>query len=157
MSLLELLTVVDHSAMAQTIQASKWIFPITEVFHLLGLATLGGAVILVNLRLMGWGLTHQPVAKLARDVQPFLRGSLALMVLSGGTLFISEATKCYYHEIFWYKMGLLATALLYTFTWQKRVVFGPGVFGPGAQRLTAIVSMTLWSGVGISGRWIGFT
>ena len=140
--------------MGQTIQGSIYIFPITEVFHLLGLAILGGAILLVDMRLLGLGLKNHAPEKLARDVRPFMKGALVLMVLSGSILFVSEAVKCYYHTAFWFKMTALALALVFTFTWKTKVVSGPSE--PGTQKMTAIVSLVLWSCVGIGGRWIGF-
>ena len=37
---------------------SLWLFPVIEAVHLLGLCVLGGAVLLVDLRLLGVGLRH---------------------------------------------------------------------------------------------------
>jgi hypothetical protein len=122
------------------------------------LAVLGGAVLLVNLRLMGFGLTRQPVRQVAADVQPWLIGSLIAMFITGGLQFSAEAVKCYYHVAFWVKMASLLLAILFTFTIQKRVISGdetPNVLL--RNRLVALISMVLWSGVGISGRWIGFS
>jgi hypothetical protein len=50
-------------------------------------------------------------------------------------------------------MSFLAAALIFTFTWQKKVLLSSSGI---TRKLTAIVSVILWSGVGIGGRWIGF-
>jgi hypothetical protein len=150
---LEGFTWLEKSPLGQLIQGNLYIFPIIEVFHLIGLAVLGGTVLLVNLRLLGWGLTRQSAAQLQQDVRPFMRGAIALSLFSGFLLFSSEATKCYYHPAFWYKMSFLAAALIFTFTWQKKVLLSSSGI---TRKLTAIVSVILWSGVGIGGRWIGF-
>jgi len=153
MSVLAIFTWLEKSALGQGIQSSLYYFPIIECFHLLGLAVLGGAVLLIDVRLLGWGLTHQSAAKLQQDIRPFMLGSIALMILTGFLLFVSEATKCYYHPAFWFKMSSLALALIFTFTWQNKVLQSSSGIN---QKLTAIISMILWSGVGIGGRWIGF-
>ena len=153
MSVLDAFTWLEKSALGQGIQSSLYYFPIIECFHLLGLATLGGAVLLVDVRLLGWGLRRQSAAQLQQDIQPFMLGSIALMIFTGFLLFVSEATKCYYHPAFWFKMSNLALALIFTFTWQKKTLqSGSGI----NQKLTALVSIALWTGVGIGGRWIGF-
>ena len=154
MSILAFFTALEQSWLGQTIQGSIYIFPITEVFHLLGLAVLGGAILLVDMRLLGLGLKNHPPQQLARDVQPLMKGALVVMALSGLTLFVSEAVKCYYHQAFWFKMSALALALTFTFTWRKKVLGSPSA--PATQKLTAIISLVLWSCVGIGGRWIGF-
>jgi len=158
MSLLHLFGWFDSSAVGETIRASTWLFPVIEAFHLVGLAVIGGAVLLVDLRLLGLGLRSQPVSRIARDAQPWLIGSLLVMLTSGTLLFTSEAVKCYYHDAFWVKMTSLFLAIIFTFTVRRRVTMAePGRVGPLRSKIVALVSVALWSGVGIGGRWIGFS
>src|SRR5260370_24106536 len=158
MTLLHLFGWFDSSAVGEAIRASTWLFPVIEAFHLLGLAIIGGAVLLVDLRLLGLGLRSQPVSRIASDAQPWLIGSLAVMLTSGTLLFTSEAVKCYYHEAFWVKMTSLFLAIIFTFTIRRKVTMAdPGRVGPLWSKIVAVVSVALWSGVGIGGRWIGFS
>lgn len=138
------------------IRESTWLFPVIEAFHLLGLGLTIGAVLVVDLRLLGWGLNRQPVAQLAAAVEPWLLGSIALMLATGTTLFLSEAIKCYYSFPFWVKMASLALVLLFTFTIRRRVTRADSPL-PQLGRLTALTSLILWFGVAWGGRWIGFS
>jgi len=81
--LLPYFQVLESSSIGQAIRDSIWLFPFIEVFHLLALAVIGGAVLLVDFRLLGLGLKRQPVAILAHDAQPYLIGSLLIMIASG--------------------------------------------------------------------------
>ena len=110
-----------QTALGEEIRESIWLFPVIEAFHLLGLGLIGGAILMVDLRLMGAGLVKQPVAQLAAAVEPWLLGSLVLMITTGTLLFLSEATKAYYSLPFWVKMTSLFLALLFTFTVRRRV------------------------------------
>ena len=158
MSLLRFFALCEHSAVGGAIRNSSWLFPVIEAFHLLGLAVIGGAVLVVDLRLFGFGLRRQPVAQLARDAQPWLIVSLMVMVATGALMFTSEAIKCYYHPAFWVKMTSLFLAILFTFTVRRKVLMADEArMGPLWSKLVALVSVTLWSGVGIGGRWIGFS
>ena len=158
MSLLPLFGWIDSSAVGEAIRESTWLFPVIEAFHLLGLAVIGGAILLVDLRLLGLGLRRQPVDQIARDAQPWLIGSLIAMLSSGFLLFTSEAVKCYYHDAFRIKMTSLLLAIVFTFTVRRKVTLAePGRVGPFWSGIVALVSVTLWSGVGIGGRWIGFS
>ena len=56
---------------------SPWFFPVIATIHLLGLSMIGGAVLLVDLRLLGLGLRYQPVALLARDAERWLLRGLS--------------------------------------------------------------------------------
>jgi hypothetical protein len=149
---------IENTGLGEAIRESKWLFPVIESVHLLGLAVIGGAVLVVDLRLAGFGLRRQSLRQMASDVQPWLIGSLIVMLISGVLLFTSEATKCYYHEAFWIKMTSLLLAILFTFTIRRSVTQAdPDRIGPVRSRLVAVVSVALWSGVGIGGRWIGFS
>ena len=56
MSLLEFFQWLQFSPLLVEMRSSPWIFPIIASVHLLGLALLGGAVLVVDLRLLGFGL-----------------------------------------------------------------------------------------------------
>jgi hypothetical protein len=149
---------LESSSIGQAIRESVWLFPFIEAFHLLGLAVIGGAVLLVDFRLLGLGLTRQPVAVLAKDAQPWLIGSLLIMLASGVLLFLAESIKCYYSFAFWTKMTALALAILFTFTIRRRVTLADHVrVGPAWSRVVAAISILLWATVGWGGRWIGFS
>ena len=156
--LLPLFESLEASAIGEAIRNSLWLFPIIESFHLVGLAVIGGAILVVDFRLLGLGLRTQPVSRLARDVHPWVIGSLVVMILSGVPLFLSEAIKCYYSFAFWTKMTALIAAIIFTFTIRRRVAFAPdGRFSPASYKAVGLVSIALWSTVGWGGRWIGFS
>lgn len=158
MSVLAFFTWCENTWLGEAIRGSNWLFPAIESVHLLGLAVIGGAVLVVNLRLLGFGLGRQPVAQLWRDTRPWLVGSLAVMLASGLMLFTSEAIKLYYHEAFWVKMSSLLLSILFTFTVVRRVALADlGRVRPLWSRAVGLISIVLWSGVGVGGRWIGFS
>ena len=158
MSLLPFFQWCEQSSIGEAIRNSVWLFPLIEAFHLVGLGVTAGAVLVVDLRLLGLGLGRHPVAQLAEDVEPWLMGSLTMMFASGIPLFLSEATKCYYSFAFWVKMTCLFLVIVFTFSVQRRVVrkidsSNESVLG----KVVALVSLALWCGVGWGGRWIGFS
>ena len=146
----------EASWIGTSISNSVYLFPVVEAFHLLALAVIGGAVLVVDLHLAGLGIRHQPVARIARDAEPWLIGSLAVMLPTGFLLFLSESIKCYYSDAFWVKLTSLLLAIVFTFTVRRKVAMAEET-----RRLSrffvALVSLTLWCGVGAGGRWIGFS
>ena len=155
MSLLEFFYWIEYLPLLVEMRASPWLFPAIATIHLFGLAAIGGAVLVVDLRLLGLGLSRQPAGQLARDTQPLLLGGLAVMLLTGPLLFMCFATKYYYLTAFWVKLTSLVVVLIFTFTVRRRVVTAPERDENGA-RLVSIVSLTLWLGVALCGRLIGF-
>ena len=149
---------IEFSAVGQAIKNSSWAFAVTESVHLLALSVIGGAVLVVDLRMLGFGLRRQRIADVARDAWPVFVGSLAVMLVTGAMLFMSEAVKCYYSYPFRVKMASLALAILFAFTIRRRVARADeGRIGPLAYRAVAVVSLMLWFAVGAAGRWIGFS
>jgi uncharacterized membrane protein len=148
----------ESTALGTAIRMSPWAFAVIESVHLLGLAVIGGAVLLVDLRMLGFGLTNQRIAELARAVFPWLVGSLVVMLLTGVGLFLSEPLKCYDSRAFWVKMISLGLAMLFTFSIRRTVTRADETrVRPIWFKLVALVSLALWFGVGGGGRWIGFS
>ena len=158
MSLLPFFQWCYQTPIGGAIRDSTWLFPLIEAFHLVGLGLTVGAVLIVDLRLLGVGLSRQPVTQLSAATEPWMLGSLALMFMSGTALFLSEAIKCYYSFPFWVKMTTLLLALLLTFTVRRRLTrMSRASERSLLGRFTALTSLTLWFGVAWGGRWIGFS
>lgn len=157
MSIYHLFVWANDTAIGSGIRDSLWLFPVIEVFHLLGMAVLGGAVLLVDLRLLGLGLTGVPVPRLAAAAAPWRTASLVVAAVSGVLLFVSEATKCYGNPAFWLKMACLVLALLFTgFVRTRWTRDAPTAPSAASSRAVALISLSLWLGVGVAGRGIGF-
>ena len=139
------------------VRDSVWLFPFVEIFHLLALGVLGGTLLLVNLRLLGFRFPSEPVAELAEDVKPWMLGSLAVMLVSGFFLFCTEAVKMYGSPAFRFKMIFLFLAVVFTFTVHRKFVTSDDArFSRFSRSVAAVVSLILWACVGLGGRAIGY-
>jgi uncharacterized membrane protein len=144
----------DHTWMSEAIRGSTWAFALIEVFHLFGLTLLLGMVVLINLRLLGAGLTSRPIKDVAADAMPWTILGAVLTMGSGTLLFVAEAMKCYASGPFFIKMGLLFAALLFTFVFQRRMMRKDE--STPLSKAAALLSIALWFGVGLAGRAIAF-
>jgi hypothetical protein len=141
---------------SKAINESLWIYAFVQAFHLLTLAVLLGAVLIVDLRLLGTGLTRQPLAQVARDARPWLIAGFLGMVVTGLPQLMSNASREYYSEFFWMKMYFLAAALIFTFTVRHRVTQADEArLGPIWGKAVGLVSIALWIGVIVPARLIG--
>jgi len=155
--MLALFESLQYSAPLVAMRASPWVFPMIASIHLLGLAMLGGAVLVVDLRLLGLGLIDQPAAAIGRAAEPWLIGSLFILLPTGALLFMCFATKYYYLTSFWVKVAGLVVALAFTFTVRRRFVasLGGEIVAHGAKAV-AVTSVILWVAIALCGRLIGF-
>jgi len=156
MSLFHTFEGFEALGVSQAIRGSVWLFPAIEALHLLALATLGGTILMVDLRLMGAGLNTQPTVAVERDARPWFLGALAVMLATGVPLALSEAVKLYDKPSFWVKMAALALALAFALAVRVWLVKRVEAGSPAAWA-TAMLSLTLWLTVAVAGRWIGFS
>jgi hypothetical protein len=157
MSVLEFCRWVQYSAPLVAMRSSPWLFPVIATIHLMGLALIGGAVLVVDLRLLGLGLRSQPVAGLARDAERWLFRGLLVAVSTGILLFMCFATKYYYLTFFWVKMAALFLVIVFTLSVRRRVsMANEADVSPVRSKLVALVSLSLWTIVAVGGRYIGF-
>ncbi len=147
----------ENTALGTVIRDSLWAFPMIEAVHLVGLCLLGGALLIVDLRLLGLGLTERRISELTAQARPWLGAAVALMVVTGLLLFLSEAVKCYYNTSFWVKMTTLPVALVFTFVLRDRLARSPELETSVKSRLLGAGSIALWLTVAAAGRWIGFS
>ena len=149
---------LERTSLSVSINESLWLFAVIEAVHLVALAVIGGAVLAVDLRLLGVAFQKQRVAEIAKVMQPWLIWSLIGMLVTGFVLFISlAASKYYVHDYFWVKMYFLAAAIVFSFTIRHRVIMGDDARANSAfAKLVALVSLFLWSGVGLAGKAIGY-
>ena len=155
-TVLEVFQNLEATAIGEAVRQSYWLFPVIEAFHLVGLTLLGGCVIIVDLRLLGFCFTSQKISIIAKGTNPYLIGSLILMFSSGIPLALSEMLKLDYNFSFWVKVSALAIAVLFTFTLHNRISSndeGNRVL----QCTVAVISLGLWFTVAGAGRWIGFS
>jgi len=141
----------EATPLGRVIRNSEYAFPMIEFVHLAALAVIGGAVLVVDMRLLGMGLKKSSVAQLAKDAQPYVTGSLIVMILTGIALYSSEATKCYASVAFWIKMVSLLLAMIFTYTVKKHTAAKDL-----ENKVVGALSILLWFGVAWGGRWIGF-
>lgn len=145
------------SWLGTSISDSIWLFPFVETIHILAMAIMFGGMLVLNLRLMGMGMTRQPLPVLAKTLTPFINWGILIMVLSGYAMFSSGALKYFSNDGFKFKMGCLVAVLVWQYT-----IYGWLIKQDDAQRnkalgvVAALGNFALWFGVGAAGRAIGF-
>ena len=149
---------LEKSWLGTSVNGSTWAFAAVEAGHLLALVVLGGAVFLVNLRLLGLGLSEERVKDLAVAARPWLFWGLAAVTATGVPLLASLALDKYYvNPAFWWKMYFFVAAILFTFFVQQPLAMGDERRSSSALgKAVGVITLVLWAGVGIMGRGIGF-
>jgi hypothetical protein len=139
------------------IRESIWVFPIVETTHVLALAVSVGVLIWFDLRLMGWGMKHQPVSQVHKQLMPYAFVGFVIMFISGALLFWSEAEKCYLSGFFRAKVLFLVLAGLNAGIFELRTKktienWDKYPVPPMQARMAGLFSILSWAAVIVAGR-----
>jgi hypothetical protein len=130
---------------------------VTQALHLVAVSTFVGAILIVDLRLLRWGAARHSHAGIAQSAQRILLWTGPAVVATGFLQFTTNAVRYYSSPVFAIKMGLLATALIFTVTLRRWVTVADRDRLPSwVPRAVGAVSLALWMSVTISGRLVGF-
>jgi len=114
---------------------NSWLFPVVESIHVIGLAAFVGTLVLDDLRTLGLKIPD------TRHLKVWTLAGLAVMLLTGAAMFLSDTTRYRHNPAFRMKISLLVLAL---------ATQGPlRRFGP---RFAAILSLVLWTCVVLAAR-----
>jgi len=133
---------------------NEWSFPVTEVFHIAGFALLIGTIFMVDLRLMGLGMKRQSAAEVLKGTAPWTLLGLAVVLISGPLIFLSDPVLYLNNASFRFKITMLLIAILYNWTLHRSVAnkSNPGTLGV----LVGGVSACMWVSVIFAGIFIAF-
>ena len=155
---LEAMEWMEGTRLSLLFGSAVWYSPLIQVAHLVAVAVFSGALLVVDLRLLGTGLTQTPVKTVAEDAQPWLMGGLIALTVTGLPSLFQLAIKQYYSPFWWWKMEMLALGLIFIFTVRRKVLQTDeselGSFWP---KIVGLVSMALFLGVTIGARLIGLS
>jgi hypothetical protein len=139
------------------IRDSRFGMPAVQSVHLTGLTVFLAAMVILDLRLAGFGNRELSLSGLARQLKPWRTGAVTLIILSGLLIFLATPEKYLGSHPFQIKMALLCCAILFHFGVLRRFIASRPVSCP--RRINVIVaflSLTLWFSVGWAGRAIAF-
>lgn len=118
-------------------------FAIWEVGHILSLVVLGGSSILLNLRLIGAGITDESPSEVHRNLWVWMVLGVVGVVVTGLLIGSANAERLYTSEAFSAKMiGLLAGIIL-TFGVTLPAARNDGAMGP-ASRVAAVIGLAVF-------------
>jgi uncharacterized membrane protein len=160
MDIQELLLALEHTSLAETMRHSLWTYPVVEVLHISGFAMLVGAVVLFDLRLLGFSRTVS-VRSLERHLLPWAWAALLLIVPSGVAMLSAHATDFAANPAFRVKLVLIAFAGLNALLFHNGVYRSVSAWDqhqptPAAAKASALLSLMIWFGVITCGRLIAY-
>ena len=141
------------------INSSRWVWPLCESLHFMGLSLLVGITGFFDLRLMGF--FRRVSVEASRALMPFALAGFAINVATG-LVFLTGLPEQYVHNrVWWFKVGFIVLAGLNAGFYETRLsakVLARGPHGdpPRAAKLVGFVSLVSWFAVLYCGRMLAF-
>lgn len=156
---MDLLVWMEGTALAAFVRTVPWAYPAVETAHYVGLAFLVGAIMLIDLRLLGFPRSL-PMGSMM-GLLPWVWVGFVINAISGTIMFVYGATKFGVSPVFWLKMAFMALAGANAF------IFSRAAARSGAQwldsdrvppliKVAATASLVLWVCVVTTGRWMAY-
>lgn len=151
---------LQDSALSQLLRSSLWLYPLINIGHVVGIALLFGAIVPLDLRLMGF-FRRAPLEHLANTLVPVAITGLVLALFTGSLLFATRPLDYVGEPLFGIKLGLLGAAVVNALVlrcspgWRWMGVT-PGEAALPVWWMHGLLSIVLWLGVIAAGRLIGY-
>lgn len=155
----DLFAMLEAAALSRALRASTWLYPLINAAHVLGVALLVGAIVPLDLRLLGlWRDVR--LAPLWRILTTMAMAGMAIAVVFGLLLFVARATEYLESGFFLVKMAVFAAGCINAVMLRGAAARSAWLSGDApvtAQaRIAAIVSLSAWTTVLVLGRLVGY-
>lgn len=148
----ELMGLLADNPLGEVIRGRDWTLPALQSLHILAIAALMSAVLLINLRAVGGLARDLAPTTLVANFRPWFRCSLAVLLGTGVLMIIAEPERTLTNPWFGLKL-LLVIAGSFGFGRQSRLAAADLPLS----RPLAIASLSGWLAVICCGRWIAYT
>lgn len=139
---------------------SLYMYSFVETAHVIGIMMFVGTIAMVDLRMLGLAFRQVPISELNQKILPWTVGGFVFMVATGLLLFYAIPVRTY--QSVWFRLKLIFLALasinIFLFHWRverDRAKWDEGT-PPFGVKLIAGLSLTLWAGVIVTGRFIAY-
>jgi hypothetical protein len=158
--LTEMLTAIEQWPVAAALRNGRWSYAAVNAAHITGIALLFGAIVTLDLRLIGlW--RSAPIRTLARILVPVAVAGLLLAVMAGFFLFSIRAVQYAGTTVFQVKLALIVCAVANALLLRKAGEWEASrdavdAAPPLRLRAAGGLSILLWLAVIVCGRAIAF-
>ena len=157
----ELFAALEATALARTLRDSVWAYPLVNAGHILGVALLVGAIVPLDLRLLGFWRAL-PLDSLWHVLTRTAGAGLLLAATFGALLFVARASEYVASNLFVGKMLVVAVGIANVVALRR---FAPAERSSSRQstnpsdrrvRTAAAISLTAWLSALTLGRLVGY-
>ena len=146
---------LENLPIVAALRESALAYPLVNALHIVGIALLFGAIVPLDLRLIGWRRETAPIDRLSRLLLPVAIFGFLLAASAGLLLFATDARAYAASPLFQAKIVLIATALVNAL-WLRAIDWRRGGSRDRRVALAGAASLLLWLAVIVLGRLVGY-
>ena len=148
------------TSLSMAVAGHAWAVPSLQSVHILSVAIVMSSVAMLDLRLAGFIGREQSLRDLTLRFYPWIWGALLVLLTTGFFQIMAEPARELLNWIFLTKMGLIIAAVLFTAPLRQMLEdCRYRDLAPGKRAIIrgcAVISLILWVGVVVCGRWIAY-
>jgi uncharacterized membrane protein len=157
MSIKSVFQAVEALPSSNAFRESLNAYPVALTTHVISMCLFAGLIIMMDLRLAGFGFQKTPFSELQKRLFPWQMLGLIVSSASGLVLFYGQPMRYYGKALFWTKMMLMVLAGLnalyfHLTTYRSVAKWDRDPMMPFGGRVAGVLSLALLAGVIIFGR-----
>lgn len=158
--LAEMLGDLQNLPWVAALRGSRWVYPLVNTGHIVGIALLFGAIVPLDLRMLGLWRSIQ-LRTLSTVLVPVSLTGIVLSIVMGSLLFAVRAEKYAALGVFQLKLLFVLGAVVNALLLHASAVWAEKQDSTGAMplrlKVAAILSVVFWTAAIVCGRMIGYT
>ena len=156
--LAEWLALTSLSALIQTHNA--WVIPTIQSVHIVAIGIVLTAVVMIDLRILGWAGHDQTLRETTDRFGPWLSGALVVLLVTGALMIIGEPRRELLSFSFWLKMSLVIVgtiiAAIFKMTLKSNEPRWEQKGKARSVKWLAILTLLIWISIVVLGRLIAY-
>jgi hypothetical protein len=153
---------LSQTSLSLAIQThNAWVIPTIQSIHIVAIGVVLAAVLMIDLRVLGWAGRDQTLRETTDRFGPWLSAALCVLLVTGVLMVIGEPVRELLSFSFWFKMFLVVVgtliAAIFQITlkrnerhWEQSLVKRRTV------KSLAILTLLIWVSIVILGRLIAY-
>ena len=146
---------------SKTVANVAWIIPAVQTIHILAISVVISTMAMLDLRLMGLTAKRYSIRAVADRFLPWMWLSVIVLLITGVILITGEPDRALGNWVFQTKMALLIAVLAISWGFNRVLkrdltAWDMDSRHKTAAKVTGLVSLLLWIGIVVAGRWIAY-
>ena len=148
--------------LSMALQTHSWMVAALQTIHILAIAVALSSAILIDLRLWRLAEREMTIEQVTRRFLPAIWPALLVLLATGSLMIVGEPRRALLNQTFYIKMAAVLLAIGVTLILRQTVAADPDFWQATRGRRAfckggAALSILLWAGIILAGRWIAYS